>query len=378
MNKQNIEERFLHLSLLGRGLISLNAVAGSLGLSVRQAQRLLRTLKGSNWNAAALLPKTRGGWNKREDLRDRAIALHNQRPQRSNPAIQYLLNAQGIKASNSTIRRVRIEAGLYREKGKIEKQYFKKFEAKRFGDLVQMDTTEGYWLCGQKVKLILIIDDYSRMILGFKWAEHDTTWNNMVALRQMVEQYGLPGIVYTDNDSKFRTIRHEGSRYFNYKEEDYETAIKRALRESGIALVNHPPYAAFCKGKIERLFRFIQDRFLPETEAKTIKELSCEFSKWVDWYNIEHTNRMTGCKPKERLQPNGFKPLSGKEDLDYIFSLRKKRKIDKYNAFSFNGKQYFLGCKEILHGCEVTLALNPTHRIKVYYNDRFIKRFELN
>lgn len=190
-----------------------------------------------------------------------------------------MLHEQDIKASNSTIRRIRLEAGLYREKERVEKQYFKKLEAKRFGDLVQMDTTEGYWLCGQKVKLILVIDDYSRMILAFRWAEHDTAWNNMVVLRQMVEKYGLPGIVYTDNDSKFRTIRHAGSRYFNYKEEDYETEIRRALRELGIALVNHPPYSAFCKGKVERYFRFAQDKFLPEMKAKTIEELNCEFGQ---------------------------------------------------------------------------------------------------
>lgn len=378
MNKQNIEERFLHLSLLGRGITSLEATAKNLSLSVRQTQRLLKALKSNSWDAAALLPKTRIAWNRRVDLRDKVIALHNQRPKRSNPMIEWLLKEQGIRTSSSTIRRIRQEAGLYREKEKVEKKYFKKFEAKRFGDLVQMDTTEGYWLNGRKVKLILAIDDYSRMILGFNWAEHDTTWNNMVVLRAIVERYGLPGVVYTDNDSKFRTIRHKGSRYFNYKEEDYETEIKRSLRELNIALVNHPPYSAFCKGKVERLFSFIQSRFLPEIKAKTIDELNKEFSQWVGWYNTEHTNRMTGCKPKERLRPNGFKPLSGEEDLDYIFSLRKKRKIDKYNAFSFNGKSYFLGCKEVLHGCEVTLALNPTHRIKVYHNDKFIKKFKLN
>lgn len=377
MTDKNLEERFTQLRFLNQGLISLKETAANLKISVRQAQRLLRKLKENHWNPNALLPKSRGGWNKRIDLREKVIYLHQQRPERSNPAIQELLKEEEIEVSPATIRRIRQEAGLYKEV-KIEKRYFKKFEAKRFGDLLQMDTMSGYWLQGSLTKLILILDDYPRAILAAQWTAHDTTWQNMVLLRQIVEKYGLPAVIYTDNDSKFRIIRHNRSRFYNWKEEDYETEIKRVLRELNVALVNHPPYQAFCKGKVERLFRFIQERFLPESRAQNFEELNREFAKWVSWYNSKHTNRMTGCKPKERFQPRGFKPLSGKLDLDYVFSLRIARKIDKYNSFSFNSKQYFLSCKEPLWGEKVTLALNPTHKIKVYHNNEFLQEFKLN
>ncbi len=324
------------------------------------------------------MPKTKGGWNRRNDLRKKVILLHKQKPQRSNPAIKDLLQEKGVSVSPATVRRIRIENNIYQEV-KLEKRYFKKFEAGRFGHLVQIDTTEGYWLNGNKAKLILILDDYSRTILAFDWAKQDTTWNNMVVLRQVIEQYGLPAVIYADNDSKFRVIRNKRSNYSSYRtDKNYETEIKRALRELNIALVNHPPYQAFCKGKIERLFRFIQDRFIPEMKARNFKELNKEFKEWVDWYNQNHINRMTGSKPKERFEPNGFRPLSGKEDLNYIFSLRVERKIDKYNSFSLNGKQYYLKSKEPLWGMKVTLALNPDHRIRVYTEDKFLEEFKIN
>lgn len=304
--------------------------------------------------------------------------MHKQRPQRSNPAICDLLKEKDIQISPATVRRIRIENNLYKEV-KIEKRYFKRFEAKKFGHLLQMDTTEGYWLKGSKAKLILILDDYSRAILAFNWAEQDTTWNNMVVLRSVIVKYGLPAVIYTDNDSKFRVIRNKRSNYSSYQtDKNYETEIKRALRELGIALVNHPPYQAFCKGKVERLFRFIQGRFIPEIKARNFKELNLEFGKWVEWYNQNHINRMTGTKPKERFNPNGFKPLSGKEDLDFILSLREERKIDKYNSFSLNGKQYYLKSKEPFWGQRMTLALNPDHRIRVYNCDKFIQEFKIN
>lgn len=360
MDNQILEERFSQLKFLNKGLISLKETADNLGLSCRQIQRLLKKLEENRWNPKILLPNSHGGWNRKTELKEKVVFLHRQRPERSNPAIQELLREENIQVSPATIRRIRQTAGLYKEV-KIEKRYFKKFEAKRFGDLLQMDAMSGYWLQGKLTKLVLILDDYSRAILAASWTAHDSTWQNMVILRETIERYGLPAVIYTDNDSKFRTIRHRRSRFFNYQEEDYETQIKRALRELNIALVNHPPYQAFCKGKIERLFRFIQERFLPEMKSQNLEELNQEFTQWISWYNSEHTNRMTGQKPKERFQPCGFKPLSGKEDLDCIFSLRTARKIDKYNSFSFNGRQYFLTCKEPFWGEKVTLALNPTH-----------------
>ena len=45
MNKDNIEERFLHLSLLKRGLISQQSAADNLNLSLRHIQRLIKRLK---------------------------------------------------------------------------------------------------------------------------------------------------------------------------------------------------------------------------------------------------------------------------------------------------------------------------------------------
>lgn len=378
MEKEILEQRFNQLRFLDKGLITLSNTAVNLGLSIRQVQRLLKKLKDNVFDPNVLLPKTKGGWNRRNELRRKVEYLHKQRPQRSNPAICDLLKEQGILVSPATIRRIRIEHNIYKEAG-VEKRNFKKFEAKKFGDLLQMDTTEGYWLKGNLAKLILVLDDYSRAILAFNWTAHDTTWQNMMVLRSVIEKYGKPAVIYTDNDSKFRVIRNKKSNYSSYQtDKKYETEIKRALRSLDIALANHPPYQAFCKGKIERLFRFIQERFLPETKARSFEQLNQEFGKWVDWYNTEHVNRMTKSKPKERFRPSGFNPLSGKEDLDFIFSLRAERKIDKYNSFSLNGRRYYLKCKEALWGQRMTLALNPDHRIRVYDDGRFIEEFKIN
>lgn len=369
-NKVNI------ISLVSEGLCSSSQAALSLGISPRQVQRLVKAFKQGSNNPLVLSPKPRNYWNKKSDkVRDLVLSLKQESPYRSNYAIADLVKEAGEQISPPSVRKILIENNCY-HKEDIKRRTFKKFEAKKFGQILQMDTMEGCWLAGYyRTKLILVLDDYSRAILGFKWVPNDDTWQNMLVLREIIEKYGLPKMIYTDNDSKFRTIRH-GSIYFKYHQEEYQTEIHKALHQLGILLINHPPYQAFCKGKIERLFRFIQERFIPEMKANSFEQLNEEFSKWVVWYNSEHVNRMTGCKPKERLKPNCFKPLSGKEELDYLFSLKEMRKIDKYNSFTLDGIRYFLKKQECLVGEKVELAINPTHRIKVYHNQEFIQEFK--
>ena len=377
MKQFNTEEKVRVIKLVSEGLCSSKQASEVLKISQRQVQRLVKVFRQEGDNPLALLPKPRNYWNKKsEQIINLVLKLKKENNYRSNYAIADLIKESTKERINPvTVRKILLDNNCYQKKD-VKRRTFKKFEAKEFGQILQMDTMEGCWLKGyRRTKLILVIDDYSRAILGFRWTDRDDTWQNMLVLRGIIEKYGIPKMIYTDNDSKFRTIRH-GSIYFKYHQEEYQTEIHKALNQLGILLVNHPPYQAFCKGKIERLFRFIQERFLPETEAKSFKELNQEFRKWVKWYNSEHLNRMTGCKPKERFHPYGFLPLSGKEDLDFIFSLRISRKIDKYNSFSLDGIRYFIRKQDCLVGEKVELAVNPTHKIKVYHNRKFIQEFK--
>ena len=76
MNQENIEERFLHLNLYGKGLISLSSTARNLDLSLRQVQRLVKRLEDNNWNPKVLLFNKKDVWNRREGLRNSVAILH--------------------------------------------------------------------------------------------------------------------------------------------------------------------------------------------------------------------------------------------------------------------------------------------------------------
>ncbi len=76
-------------------------------------------------------------------------------------------------------------------------------------DLWQLDTTYCSYFTddsGKKVRtyLIMIIDDYSRMIVGYGFFLEDNAVNVQNVLRRAVAKFGVPKRIFTDNGSPYR------------------------------------------------------------------------------------------------------------------------------------------------------------------------------
>lgn len=359
------------LSLARRGIWANKMAASSLNLSLRQIQRL--KLQDLN------IPKTpRIPWNRKgRETIDLVLEAKDDYPHRSNQRIAELVSERlGESLCAQTVRKILIEEDKY-QPGQLLKQSYGRFEAKAFGELLQLDTMEGAWLEGyRRVCLILMLDDYSRKIVGASFVQADTTWDNLCLLREVLEEYGKPGGIYTDNSSKFKTIRHNQSLYQNHRGDDcYETVIQRVMRELNIPFFSHKPYEPQAKGKIERLFRFIQERFLSEHTARNIDDLNFELAVWIKWYNSNHRIRTTGQIPKERVTPNGWTPLSGKDDLDRIFCYKLTRKVDRRHEFSYDGHTYQLPKEPCVVACQIDLEITP-EIIRCYWHDQFLSIFQ--
>jgi len=252
----------------------------------------------------------------------------------------------------------------------------KRFEATAAGDLVQMDTTWGYWLGNKRLYLTILLDDHSRYLLSARWATEETLWHNMTLIRETVEKYGCFKVLYTDNASWFKIIRHGRSIYQNHRQYEFESEITRACRDLGIVHVTHQPYQPQGKGKVERIFRFIQERFVCQLDGPEIPvpAIHKRFAEWMDWYNTKHVNRTIGCVPKKRFDPKGFQPLSGIQTrrLDDIFCVKDTRVVDKCNQFSFEGAMYTIpGDRSYAHRT-VELNIHPRQKIRVCFQGKLL------
>ncbi len=379
--------RYQIISLFDRGIYTAMDVAWELNLSIRHARRLLAEFRKNKKKFSALSPKSRpAAWNgMTQQIIDEIIRLRKENPRRSNQHVAEFVENKFLKRiSRSTVRRILIKHDCY-EKTKRERRVFQKLEKKitHTGQMVQFDVCEGAWLKGhRRVYLICFMDAYSRFIVGSKWVDSDSAWNNILVLRAVIEKYGVPEMFYTDNASFYKVIRHNKSIHQNHKSNDeYQTTIQRIILDLGSVMVNHKPYEPQGKGRLERFFRFMQDRFIEEHTAKNLEELNKQFRVWVKWYNTKHIIRTIECVPKDRFNPAGFKPVTEDLDLEKAFSYQYTRKVDKYNSFSFEGFDYVLDPKNCQHFygslscCRVNLYVTQSHII-VYHQDRLIQKLD--
>jgi hypothetical protein len=312
------------------------------------------------------------------------VSLKNEKPNRSNQFIaECIQNKFMEKISCASVRSILIKNDCYK-KVKIERRIFENLEKKitHSGQMIQFDVCEGAWLKGyRRVYLIAFIDAYSRYMVGWKWVDTNSAWNNILVLRSVALEYGLPELFYTDNASFYKVIRHNQSIHQKHKPiDEYETAMQRIIIDLGSVMVNHKPYEPQGKGRIERFFRFMQDRFIKEHTATNLEELNEQFEVWVKWYNAKHKIRTMACVPKDRLNLKGFKPVPKDLNLEKVFSYHFSRKIDKYNSFSFEGNGYVIkaeNCKHFsgsLSACLVQLYVG-NETIVAYHRDIRIQEF---
>lgn len=241
-----------------------------------------------------------------------------------------------------------------------------------------MDTCQGAWLKGSGYQyLIVCLDDCSRFVVNAAIFSTDSTWTNMCVIKDMIKKWGLPHILYTDNASHFKTIRHEKLPGWLSAKEYPLTRLQEVLLELGIRHITHHPFNPRAKGKIERFFRFVQARCLQNNTARNLVELNYQFYQWLKWYNYEHVNRTTGRKACELLSPSMFKPVPPEINLDELFVVKETRLVRKDNSITFRGKTYYIPAKHHLAGLKVEVHITE-HHLAIYYQGQFLIRLANN
>ena len=373
---ERVVVRYPLIVLVAQGRLTQREAAEELGLSERQVRRLVRRYRESGGQLASLAYQRRHPAPNAlpERVRQQIFQLHQEYPHWSCPAIaETLAMTEEVVVHRHTVHRL-----LRGAEGRLvarQRRPARRFEMHRFGELWQVDTTSGAWMEGYRlVYVVTILDDHSRAIVACRVFASDSSYHNLLTLRQAMERYGRPKVLYTDNDSKFRLTRYQRSRFYTYRPETLaglvETGVARALRELDVQLLSHLPGNAQAKGKIERFFRFLQGRVLEHNRARNLEELQTLIDRWVETYNAGHRNRDTACTPAERLTPSATRPLEG--SADDVFCLKDERKVAKDHTISLSGVTYTLPNDPVLVAFKVQLHIHPGERLRVWHGGRLV------
>lgn len=265
---------------------------------------------------------------------------------------------------NSLLRIVHKE-NLLPELGRTDSR--KRYEMEEFGDLWVCDFMHGptVEVGPRHAKSILcaVIDDHTRLIVGYAFATQETVSALITVLKEAFLAYGLPRRLYVDNGPAFSS-----------------ELLLAACAQSGLSLIHSKPYDSPSRGKIERFFRTVRDRFLCDLGEKvTLEEINEAFSLWLreDYHHKAH--RGIEEKPIDRYHRSikhiEMKRLS-RAELDEIFLVRHERIVGNDATISFKGKIYEVPAAYIRQRIEIRHPVDDRETLHLFDNGARIAKLK--
>ncbi len=190
-----------------------------------------------------------------------------------------------------------------------------------YAALVQMDSSPHRWIkdIPEPWYLIAMIDDASGKIYSAGFYYKDTVFNNMEVIKNWIKKKGVFMALYVDKASHFTTTRHGGIHY-EIKDEHKDTQIQEALGELGITMI--PANSPQAKGRIERLFKTLQDRLINELYIYNIKDYKSA-NEYLKHHFIPKFNKKFGLNKI----PNVHQPVSPNININLVFTKRYFRTV---------------------------------------------------
>lgn len=337
-------------------------------------ERTLRSLKNrfKSGGLLALLRKKRkdAGILRRFDpaLIPKAVSLLQENPHRSAERVLQMLREDSAlgsaanKISASCLYHRLVESGVdFKElRATLPRRPFLSFQAVHPCQLWQGDARHGISLphperTGQERKTFLFawIDDFSRLVLHAQYYWDEKLPRLEDCFRQAVLKYGLPDTVYVDNGAVYK------SNQFLF-----------ILNDCQVKKTHHPPYRAWCKGKVEALMKAFK-KFQAEAElaaVQTLDELNSALAAWID---VEHNRKIhsqTGETPLARfiagVEKRPPRRITDLEKFNNSFLCRLKRIVNPHGRINFCSNQYL--ASGIAPGTPLDLRYDPFDLSRLY------------
>jgi transposase InsO family protein len=196
----------------------------------------------------------------------------------------------------------------------------RRFSHDKVGDLYQADVLYGphVKINGKKqtAYLHMIIDDCSRYPMYSQFYSSQNFETLRHCFKEAVMRRGVPRLMYTDNGKIYRSQQFE--------------FICASL---GCTLLHSQPFVPQGRGKVERYFKTVRERFLSKIDAGDTLDLERLNMLYFKWLEEDYTRKAHGglgsLSPHDVLmsQVSNLKLISDRTLLDEIFLYRVSRKI---------------------------------------------------
>jgi len=291
-------------------------------------------------------------------------------------ALRDRLKKSGITVSATTItdRAKKLECYKPHRKGKA---HDRQVVTAAIGALVQHDASPHLWspYAEEKWTLITSIDDYSRKLLFADFFLQETAWAHILSAQTLMQTYGLPLQYYVDNLRVFRFVQGRDSHWRKHvlETDDVDPQWRQVMRLLGVDVIY--ALSAQAKGKIERPYRWLQDRVVRTCALEhltTINDGRAVLKEELDRYNNHQVHSTTGEIPRIRFAKaqaagsNLFRPFSLPKpytSLKDVFCLRETRVVNGYRRISLFNQEIEVPNVPLREEVEIHLTPNMAKQV---------------
>jgi hypothetical protein len=255
------------------------------------------------------------------------------------------------------------------------------------GAMVQHDASTHLWspYASEKWTLITSIDDYSRLLLYADFVHQETAWAHIQATQSVMQTFGLPVQYYVDNLRVFRFIQNRDSLWRKQVlgPDQVDPQWRTCLRLLGVNVI----YALSpqAKGKIERPYRWLQDRVVRTCALEHITTLADArpvLHEEVHRYNYHQVHstigeipsiRFTHAKPEANSLFRAFSLPAPSTSSKDIFCLRDTRTVNGYCRISLFQHQIDLPQVPLHEEVELHLVPDPAKQlmeVRIWWNQK--------
>ena len=349
MSKQELRRVEVLTEVLA-GRRTTESAAGVLGVSLRQAQRLVA--RYSDGGGGALIHKSRGrpASNKlSQGVRELVLELVRQNYRDFGPtlAAEVLLERHGVEVPRETLRKWMVEAGVWLSRKQRRSFHQPRLQRESRGELIQIDGSEHRWFegRGEPCTLLVFIDDATSRLMQLRFVPSESTSSYFEALQGYLVTHGCPVAFYSDKHSVFRINKPDAQGGSGM------TQFGRALAELNIEIICANSSQA--KGRAERANRTLQDRLVEELRLENVCDMDTG-NEFLPGFLKRFNERFAlhAAKPENLHRPLNVKTAH----LNDILCHREQRYVSDQLTMSYDRKQIILERSEISEGWVVSTS----------------------
>lgn len=373
--------RLTVLEELTDGKINAATAASKLNLSIRQVKRLKKIFKDKGHDS--LIHGLRGRTGSRKTnvcLENMIVHIIKEKYHDFGPLMAWekITTVHGMTIGRETIRAIMTRNHIWKSTKRKRSQYFSWRDRRAsYGELEQFDGSYHDWFEGRnptlpEACLLAAIDDATGRITYAVMDKNESVEAVFSFWKAYIQKQGVPKEIYLDKFSTYK-INHPTA----VDTAELLTQFERAAKELGIHLIKaNTPQA---KGRIERLFKTLQDRLVKEMRLANIYTIEAAnlFLKdtFIPWFNSRYA-----VIPQSDHDHHRKLDLSTIYQLDSIFSKQYVRSINNDFTVAYKGRWYQLKQIQpitVFKTNKVLIEDRVDNTIKIKYKDRYLNFFPL-